>query len=119
MPNITLTFANDINTSAQIGDVAYFCSTINSAEFKTGDNIKRIGKIKKIEKNASNNWEMTCGYGANLPLPSDSDFIMFSKDNEVNTSSALGYYAEVRFVNNSTVKSELFATACNVFISSK
>jgi len=119
MPNIKLIFANDINTSAQIGDTAYFCLTSNSAEFTTGDNIKHIGKIKKIEKNTDDNWEMTCGYGANSPIPSDSDFIMFSKNSEVNTSSALGYYAEVRFVNNSGVKGELFATACNVFISSK
>ena len=119
MPDVRLTFANDINTSAQIGDTAYFCSTNNNAGFKTGDNIKRIGKIKKIEKNSDGNWEMTCGHAIGHPYPADSDYIMFSKNNEVNTSSALGYYAEVRFVNNSTVKGELFATACNVFISSK
>ena len=119
MPNVTLTFTNEINTSAQIGDVAYWCPTTSRAEFTTSDIINRIGVIKKIEKNALGYWSIVCEYIAGSTLPSQSDFIMFGKNNEVNNASALGYYAEVRFVNNSKKKSELFATACGVFESSK
>ncbi len=46
-------------------------------------------------------------------------FIMFSKDNKVNLSSALGYYASVTFKNNSTEKAELFNVGADVFESSK
>ena len=46
-------------------------------------------------------------------------FIMFSKDNKVNLSSALGYYASITFKNNSTEKAELFDVGVDVFESSK
>jgi len=49
----------------------------------------------------------------------DGSFIMFSKDNKVNLSSALGYYASVTFKNNSTEKAELFNVGADVFESSK
>ena len=47
------------------------------------------------------------------------DFQMFSKDNAVNMSSPIGYYAQVKLENNSKVKSEMFAVAVDVFESSK
>ena len=34
-------------------------------------------------------------------------------------ASPLGYYAQVKFKNNSTVKGEMFSAACEVFESSK
>ena len=44
---------------------------------------------------------------------------MFSKDNKANLSSLLGYYAETKFVNNSTEEAELFSVGTEVFESSK
>jgi hypothetical protein len=49
----------------------------------------------------------------------DRSFIMFSKDNKVNLSSVLGYYASVTFKNDSTEKAELFNVGADVFESSK
>lgn len=46
-------------------------------------------------------------------------FIMFSKDNKVNTSSMLGYYASAEFRNNSPTASEIFDVGADVFLSSK
>jgi hypothetical protein len=46
-------------------------------------------------------------------------FIMFSKDNKVNMSSILGYYAAVEFKNSSKVKSEIFNVGTSFFESSK
>jgi len=52
-------------------------------------------------------------------VPSHGDFIMFAKDNAVNLSSVLGYYAEVTFNNNSREEAELFSIGSDVFESSK
>ena len=47
------------------------------------------------------------------------DFIMFSKDNKVNKNSLVGYYAEIKFENNSNNKAELFSIGSEVTQSSK
>ena len=52
-------------------------------------------------------------------LPTTSSYIFFSKDNKVNSSSILGYYAEVTFKNNSTTEAELFSIGCVIGESSK
>ena len=44
---------------------------------------------------------------------------MFSKNKEVNNNSLLGYYAEVKLINNSTDKIELFTLGSEVTESSK
>tara|TARA_R100000781_G_C4037118_1_gene112696 strand:- start:63 stop:719 length:657 start_codon:yes stop_codon:yes gene_type:complete len=48
-----------------------------------------------------------------------ASFIMFSKDNKVNMSSLLGYYASVEFRNSSQEKAELFNVGVDFFESSK
>jgi len=57
----------------------------------------------------------------NSPLTSvdPDDFIMFSKDNKVNKNSLVGYYAEIKFENNSSNKAELFSIGSEVTQSSK
>jgi len=52
------------------------------------------------------------------PYPNQS-LILFSKDNAVNMSSPLGYFAKAKIVNDSKIKSEIFSIACEVFESSK
>ena len=52
-------------------------------------------------------------------IPTMADFIMFGKDNSVNTTSLIGYYADVHFVNNSTKKAELFSVGSEIAESSK
>ena len=52
-------------------------------------------------------------------VPSVGDFQLFSKDNSINLSSPVGYYAQVKIQNNSKVKSEMFAVSVDAFESSK
>ena len=124
MADITLTFANDINTSVQIGDTAYYCEPDAVGGFSistsTTDNNKlfEIGPISAIDNSAKT---ITCSptdVEATTKPVADS-FILFSKDNRVNMASPLGYYAQAKFKNDSTVKGEMFSTACEIFESSK
>ena len=51
--------------------------------------------------------------------PTTSEFIFFQKSNEVNAGSVTGYYAEVKFRNDSRTKAELFTASCEITESSK
>ena len=67
---------------------------------------------------------------SNFPVPggtglvsvevcTQGSFIMFSKDNKVNLSSGLGYYASATLRNDSPDKAELFNVGAGIFESSK
>jgi len=60
-------------------------------------------------------------YCQEIPLTctGDGSFIMFSKDNKVNLSSGLGYYASATLRNDSPDKAELFNVGAGIFKSSK
>lgn len=104
-----ITLENNIeNNSLQIGDHAYY-ATLTAGY---GSDPKPLGKITDI---GSDYIEVDPGDILLTP----SDFIMFSKNKEVNNSSLLGYYAEVKLTNNSTKKAELFALGSEVLESSK
>jgi len=122
MPDTILNFDN-INFSAQIGDVVYFSSGgVNVGGFNNTalENTKKLGPIKSIEKNAiSGGFDVKVTYSGNIQLPVDGDYISFAKDKSVNTSSLLGYYASVKFINDSTDKIELFSIGSEVSESSK
>lgn len=148
MSIITLTFTCDINISAQVGDTAYNVENItnSSPEHHTlhetsvyndpvgepnfaldiaPNKIKEIGKIIEIGVHSSGEYsgysyiKVKTVYDGLVPPSETSNFIMFSKDNAVNMSSPLGYFAIVKFKNNSTVKSEIFSVGCEMFESSK
>lgn len=130
MPDHTLVFENDINISVQIGDTAYYVDTTSVGGFDTNytstetvleenpeaNPIVEIGPIKSINHTTNT---IICNADAGVTGAVVGQFILFSKDNAVNTSSPLGYYAQAKFVNNSTIKSEMFAAACGIFESSK
>ena len=124
MPNISIYFDKEINISAQIGDIAYYTPTEDSSNFKVNSSSStRIGKIKNISyDNATEEYELVIDAGelqGSTPNAT-TDFIFFSKDNTVNSSSVLGYYSEVKFENNSNEeKSELFSVGFEVTESSK
>ena len=52
-------------------------------------------------------------------VPESDDFIMFQKDRRVNNTSLLGYYADVKFENNSRTKAEMFSISSEITESSK
>ena len=51
-------------------------------------------------------------------LPFLSDYIMFVKNQVINTSSLLGYYADIKLENNSKRKVEIFSLGSEVTESS-
>ena len=120
MPLITIGFNQDINVSVQVGDLAWYVPTntlgVQGNQYETNDvdNIVFIGKITNINGNT-----IIIDKDASITPPQTTDFIMFSKDNRANTSGVLGYFANVKFVNDSKDKIELFAVGSEVFESSK
>jgi hypothetical protein len=61
-----------------------------------------------------------CSSIVNPPITcTGGSFIMFSKDNKVNLSSGLGYYASATLRNDSPDKAELFNIGADIFESSK
>ncbi len=121
MPNLDLFFDNDINISAQVGDIAYFASTSSVSEFKTSEIINNLGSIVSITYDTtSEKYKVVVQVATGTVYPNTStDFIMFSKSNVVNSSSALGYYSEVKFENDSDEEFELYSVSLEVAESSK
>ena len=106
------------NNSIQIGDAAYYVNNVNATTggFQVSDEVPTaIGVITSIGGNFIKIETPVCDENK----PSADDFIMFQKDRKVNNTSLLGYYAEVKLVNNSTEKAELFALSSEITASSK
>ena len=105
-----ITFENKIeNISLQVGDNAYYV-TNHSSGYAT--NTTLIGEITEVK-----DFSIVIALPVNPPSP--NDFIMFSKNTVINNSSLLGYYAEVKLLNESTKKAELFALGSEITQSSK
>ena len=125
MPEITLTFENDINISAQVGDIIYYCAIQDLGGFdistngsNINDNLFEVGPISNISV-STNTIVCSPTYITPTTKPPTGSFILFSKDNSVNMVSPLGYYAKARFINDSIIKGEMFSAACEIFGSSK
>lgn len=124
MPTITLTFSAPLNVSCQVGDTAYYVDTGADGGFTTNgaNNIQEIGEIRQISDRDSSSPDVICELMPPIlpyALNGTTKFILFSKDNKANLSSILGYYADVKLVNNSTTEAELFTVGMEVFESSK
>jgi len=123
-----LTFSSDVNVSLQVGDIIYYSPTGTTGGFNTVSNsgtIVTFGIVTAIY----NQGDGTLGIppysiivlfdDTSITPPTTNDYIMFSKNKEVNSSSLKGYYAEVRLENWSTEKVELFSIGSEVSESSK
>lgn len=126
MANLSLYFGNNINISAQVGDTAYYSPISSKAEFNVADNNVKMGRILSISKVANDaseyagDWKIICSIPPGVEYPNvTSDFVFFTKDNVVNSAQALGYYSEVKFINNSNENFELYAVAFEAIESSK
>lgn len=126
MSNIDIQVKRDEYPSLQVGDIAYYCNPQTSAGFDVQqDNLIKIGKILNINNttvlaNGTETTTLTCEISGSTPPPvTDRSFIFFTKDNKVNLSSLLGYYASVRFKNNSPNAAELYTVASEISESSK
>jgi len=125
---LTLEFNNlkNLNTSLQVGDGVYANTTvtqIGANDLQTTDtNIGSnhyIGILRKIDNNGNNQYTLHVDNGVSGAsyAPQSGDFIMFSKSSQ-GDSGVLGYYAEAKFVNDSTEKAELFAVSSEIIINS-
>ena len=135
MQTLTLNINGDINASLQIGDTAYFMPIGTSGGFATaalGDVIA-FGIVSSIVNPLgllpgpiivqvyydNNPVDVNGNPVPPIPIPTANDYIMFGKDKKVNSSSLIGYYADIAFVNNSDQKVELFSVGSEVVESSK
>ena len=114
-----ITLNNIDNVSLQVGDVAYYTSISTPKSdydsfnpLSTGTDLIEIGKIHEIGSNY-------IIVESNIDTFGIDDFIVFSKDKDVNNTSLLGYYAEIKLSNNSLEKAELFSLSSEVTPSSK
>jgi|21_taG_2_1085346.scaffolds.fasta_scaffold00246_7 hypothetical protein len=116
-------FEGKINDSIQVGDIVYYMATQGAGGFTTSnaDNAVMLGAVTElIEDDVENTYQLKIDYsGSTPPSISSNAFYMFSKDNTVNIASVMGYYTEVQFVNNSTVKSEMFSVGSTVQYNSR
>lgn len=65
------------------------------------------------------NWEIQVEATSNINLPQTGDFIFYSKNNCIASSSLTGYFAEAKFVNTSTDYAEMFSAGVRAVESSK
>ena len=143
-----LHFPFEINESLQVGDTIYYVPyavntniTSNSANlqgtppqiaYNTSSPIE-IGTVQEIGYGQNPTVQaastILSSFGASIANPvqwlsinitnTAGSMIMFSKDNKVNISSLVGYYALARFENDSTDRAELFSVEAVVHRSSK
>jgi len=138
MAILNLIFNHDINVSVQVDDLVYFVPTVpigvpgtlgnweattTPHDSAPRENIILIGPVTQFIPWNGTTTTIEADYddaiAALYGAPTTDDFIMFSKDNKVNLSSLLGYYAKAQFRNNSTTEAELFAVGADFVESSK
>jgi hypothetical protein len=130
MATITIQVLRADYSSLQIGDTAYYSNITTTAGINTNENesgvtnVTKIGLITGINNttaldDGTETTTLTCEIDEATVVPTTADFIFFSKDNKVNLTSLLGYYASVKFKNNSPSKAEMFSIGCEIAESSK
>ena len=127
MATITIQVTRADYPSLQVGDTAFYATpNADVAGFKNADqdDIVEIGSVTNINNTTSlddgtETTTLTCSINVSTPVPTTSSFILFAKDNKVNLTSLLGYFASIKLKNNSTVKAEMFSVASEINESSK
>jgi hypothetical protein len=124
----------NLNVSLQVGDAVYARNTLiqpgaedlqgahtagsGNLSTNTGKN-HYVGILTKIDDLGNNQYDLYVDNnvdGANYN-PQPNDFFMFSKFSQ-GDSGLLGYYARVKFLNDSKEKVELFAVSSEIIINS-
>ena len=97
MANLTLTFSHKLNVSVAVGDTAYYTPTTASGSFSVAGTTYEIGQITAVDHNLN---QIVVDTQLASGVITTSDFIFFSKNNTASLTSILGYYAEVKMVND-------------------
>ena len=134
-----------LNSSLQVGDTIYYVPTPpNPTPYDVGSlsNVQEYGVLTAITditigfkltidssfaSPITSITEITTPGGAGFKLTIDSsltspitnNYLMFAKEKKINTTSLLGYYADIKFINNSRDKAELFSVGSEITESSK
>lgn len=99
--SLTLSFSFDITHLISIGDMLHFI-----------DGFNQIAQIGTVQSYTSNSITIASLTGT---APTAGDFILFTRNSEVESYGLRGYYMEVRFANSSTLDVEFFAYSSEVF----
>ena len=118
---ISMTFNGQINFSAQVGDMVYYSlptsgGTVGGYDLAQLNQTFLLGPILGISDNS-----ITVEYENSISTaPPPGAFISFVKDKRINTSSLVGYYSEVKLINNARdCDIELFSIGSDIQVSSK
>jgi hypothetical protein len=125
MPTVQIN--GEINVSVQPGDALYAAVVINNQSGSNHPNQSNTSTkpqmIGVVDDNgidyANNSITFTSASSAASFGGGGNVYLFASKDNRVNTSGMLGYFAEVEFVNHSTKAAEIFVVAADYVPSSK
>ena len=112
MPTYQISFNQQLNPSVQTSDMAWVSNQ------QAGGIISEpvlLGEIVDIQSNILIVQD-TSGIDPNLLT---GMFLLFSKPIQINESGLKGYYADVKFTNDSNNYAELFAISSEVTPSSK
>jgi len=114
----TITLGNTkLNESLSVLDKVYYAPINAVGGFDKLGAIVEIGTVNAINRDTS---VITVTTGlSSVDLTSTANFLLFSKNNAVETSGLTGYYASVKMKNNSTSKAELFSVNSEIVQSSK
>ena len=105
-----ITFDFPINSSVQLGDIMYYTPP---AVFGITSQPKSCGVITQL----GNSFVIVDGDITDLG--SNGGYFLFAKSIIANETSLKGYYADIKFRNNSTKKAHLFSIGSEVVLSSK
>ena len=111
MANVTLTFNHNINESVQVGDIAYYVSTVPVGVPGTS--------MVQVIPNAVWTYGPLHESTTTPHFTETRENVVISKDNKANVSSLLGYYSLLKLRNNSKTKAEMFSVAADFIESSK
>ena len=131
----TLVINGSMNVSVSVGDIVYYTPIVNTYDWETSpgstntvydsgntdsgvSNVIQLGPIQSITPNGSQ-FIIEVDVPEGVEVPALNDFLLFSKNNQFEISSILGYYSLVRLQNNSKEKAELFSVAMDITESSK
>ena len=108
---MTINLNENINSSLQVGDTLYYV-TLNDFPLSNDVDPILIGRVVNINGNSIETEETAA-------TPSAGDFLMFVKNNKVNTSGLKGYYAKARLELQTASVGKLFSVSAEVSESSK
>jgi len=123
MPTQVLQISGGLNVSIQEGDTVYAAKIVGGqsgtnhpGSGSTNTKPIAIGKVTSVNQNGGS---ITINTYPAINSFSGNSYIMFSKDNRVNTSGIVGYFAECELKNYSTKAAEIFVVATDYVESSK